>query len=399
MSRIIESANGLFPELSGLRRQIHKNPELGFCETNTAGLVAGKLRELNLEVAEKVGRTGVVGLLKGNRPGKTVALRADMDALPIQEQKETEYASCNKGVMHACGHDAHTAMLLGAAMLLASMREQIAGQVKFIFQPCEEEPPGGAIEMIRAGVLEKPKVDAIFGLHVEPMYPAGFIGYKEGTMMAAVDNFRLDIIGKGGHGASPHMGTDAIVTAAEVISALQTIPSRKINPLEPVVISIGTIEGGRKDNIIADRVAMSGTVRTLNPGLREQIPVMMENIIGSVTKAHNATYSLHYEHSYPPLVNDSGMVELIREVAREIAGKDRVMPVAAPTMGGEDFAYYTQMVPGAFVNLGVGFRNRENYSLHHPCFDIDEQALPVGTALLAGTALKYLERYNKSETI
>lgn len=390
-------ARELLPELVRLRRQIHQNPELGFEEHRTARLVAETLRELNIEVTEGIAKTGVVGLLKGQEDGRVVALRADMDALPLEEKTGLPFASRNQGVMHACGHDAHTAMLLGAAMLLSQVRDRLPGRVKFIFQPCEESPPGGAQGMIQEGVLDKPKVGGIFGLHVNPLMPAGTIGLKEGTVMAAADMFKLVIKGKGGHGATPHHTVDSIVVAAHVIQALQTIPSRYVDPVKPVVLSIGTIHGGTKSNIIAGEVKLSGTVRTLDPSLRERIPELMEKMIKGVSSAFGAECSFEYERGFPPVVNHSQMVELVRRAAAKIVGSKRCFPIKQPSMGGEDFAYYVQRVPGAFFHLGVAKKEGPNYPWHHPQFDIAEEALPVGAAILAQIAVDFLRRQGLNE--
>ncbi|MFH1864394.1 MAG: amidohydrolase, partial [Candidatus Eisenbacteria bacterium] len=258
-----EKAESLAPKLSKIRRQIHMYPELGYQEKRTAEFVAKTLRQMGLEVTTGVAKTGVVGLLRGDSPGKTVALRADMDALPITERNNKPYKSRIDGVMHACGHDGNTTAVLGAAMLLAKERRNLHGNVKFFFQPSEEAPPGGAMPMIKEGVLRKPKVDFVIGVHVDPTVPAGKIGLRDGPMMAAADDFTLSVLGTASHGAKPHLGVDAIVLSAQVIVALQTIPSRIINPAHPVVVTIGTIKGGYRQNVIADRVDMEGTLRTL----------------------------------------------------------------------------------------------------------------------------------------
>ncbi|MHB1127125.1 MAG: M20 metallopeptidase family protein [Bacillota bacterium] len=387
---LLNSARAKEQQIIAWRRQIHRYPELGFAETETASLVTGVLTSLGITVRKDIGRTGVVGLLEGGSPGPVIALRADMDALPIQEETGLDFASLNPGVMHACGHDAHVSIILGAALLLHERRSSLAGTVKLIFQPCEENPPGGALAMIQGGVLEEPVVDAILGMHVYPYLPAGAIGWKEGPIMAAADMFVLEVHGKGGHGASPHQTVDAVMVAAEVIQSLQTIVSRRVDPLEPSVISVGTINGGYKNNIIADKVVMTGTVRTLDPDLRLRMPEEIKRVIDGIGAAHGATCSLEYQWGFPPLVNNSIMADLIREAGNEVVGTGKTLPVPRPSMGGEDFAYFAQKVPGAYFYLGVGKKDQVMHPWHNARFDLDESALPVGAAVIAWAAHRYL---------
>ncbi|MBS3977646.1 MAG: amidohydrolase [Syntrophomonadaceae bacterium] len=386
----LQAALNIAAEIIEVRRKVHQYPELGFEENETAGLIAGKLQTIGLDVVQGVGKTGVVGLLRGGFPGPTLAVRADMDALPIMENTGLSYASVRPGLMHACGHDAHIAVVLGAAMILNRFRPLLRGNLKFIFQPCEETPPGGALEMIAMGVLGDPKVDGILGLHVNPLLPAGTIGIKHGTVMAAADMFKIIIRGKGGHGAAPHQAADAIVAAAAVIQALQTLVSRRVDPVQPAVITVGTIAGGNKSNIIADRVEMKGTVRTLCPELRVRLPALMEEIIKSSAQAYNTEADLAYEFGYPPLENSPGMVELVREAASLVVGPGRVIEVQHSSMGGEDFAYFLRHSPGAYFYLGVGKDNAPNYPWHHPQFDISETALTDGAATLAAASFNFL---------
>ena len=373
----------IHPELVERRRDFHRHPELGFEEFRTAGIVAEWVRALGLEVTTGVAKTGVVARLRGARPGKTVAMRADMDGLPIQDVKTCGYASTVPGKMHACGHDAHTTMLLGAAKVLARLREEIAGEIVFIFQPAEEGP-GGAAPMIEEGVLEG--VDFILAQHVVPWLPAGYIGVADGPCNAAADEFTLKILGKGGHGAYPHLAVDAIQIAAQVISGLQAVVSRQVDALQTAVLSIGTIHGGSRLNVIADEVTMTGTVRTFDRLLREEIPQRMEDIVRGITSAFGAGYEFIYTDLYPALHNHRGAVELIKRVGNEVLGCGRVLD-APPTMGAEDFAYYLQKVPGCMYWLGC---KAEGYNLHHPAFDIDEEALFYGTQLLVEGALAFL---------
>ncbi|MHB1419915.1 MAG: M20 metallopeptidase family protein [Bacillota bacterium] len=377
-------------EIIAWRRRIHQHPELGFAEQATSGLVASVLTNLGLDVRIGVGGTGVVGLLEGGRTGPTIALRADMDALPVQEETGLEFASLNPGVMHACGHDAHVAMMLGAATILHEQRSTLAGTVKLIFQPCEENPPGGALAMLEDGVLEHPQVDAILGLHVNPHLPAGVIGWKEGPIMAAADMFVVEVHGQGGHGAAPHQTVDAVMVAAEVIQSLQTIVSRRVDPLEPAVISVGTINGGYKNNIIADKVVMTGTVRSLDPELRLRIPEEIKRVIEGIASAHGATCTLEYQWGFPPLINNSKLVALVREAGQEVAGKGKTLLINRPSMGGEDFAFFAQKVPGAYFYLGVGKKDQVMHPWHHSRFDLEETALPVGAAVMAWAARSFL---------
>lgn len=391
---LLEQARLIENEIIAIRRRIHQNPELGFEEFETARYISTYLKDLGLEVQEDIGKTGVVGLLRGgliSSNSKTVAVRADMDALPVTEEAEVEYASTKKGIMHACGHDAHVAMTLGLAKVLTRFKDKLAGNVKFIFQPCEERPPGGAIEMIKEGVLENPKVDAIIGMHVNPMVTSGFIGFKKGVLMAATDEFELTIKGKGGHGAVPHQTIDTVVLGAQVIQALQTIPSRRVDPVEPMVLTIGMVKAGVAPNVIADTMVLVGTVRTLDSNLREAIPKLMRQVIGGVAAGAGGTYELKYEFGYPALYNNEQMVTLVKAAAQEVAGEGKAMLVKNPSMGGEDFAYFAEKIPACYCFLGVGYLDRENYPWHHPKFDLDESKLALGTAILAKAIVKYLE--------
>lgn len=381
--RILDEVRTLAPEIVRIRREIHQQPELGFAEYETARLVAGILRDSGYEVREEVAGTGVVGIRRGSRPGRTIALRADMDALPVEEQTGAVYASRRPGIMHACGHDAHVAMVLGVAMLAARLGQDLPGNIVLLFQPSEEMPPGGAKPMIEAGVLSDPPVEAVLGLHVDPYLPAGAIGLKEGPLMAAADKFTILIRGEGGHGAAPHQAVDAIVVGAQVISALQAVTSRQVNPLEPVVVTIGTVNAGQRFNIIAETMTMTGTVRTLSGCLRAEMPRKLERIVHGVCSAYGASYTLDYEWGYPVLSNHQQVLALARRAALDVVGPRLIVPLSEPSMGGEDFAYFAEKVPGAFVYLGVGFAGEGRVQpWHSPRFDLNEEALPIGAAFL-----------------
>lgn len=389
-SEILEKASELKEQLIAWRRDFHQHPELGFEEVRTAEIVARHLEQLGLEVKRGVGRTGVTAVLRGKEPGPTIGLRADMDALPIQDQKQVEYRSHVSGKMHACGHDAHTSILMGTAQFLTQMRRPERGAIKFIFQPAEEGL-GGAQAMIEDGVLSDPQVDAIAGLHVFPFVPVGRITAVRGIGCAASDSIQIRIIGRGGHAAYPHMTVDAIAVSAEVISALQHIASRNVDPLDSVVITIGSIHGGTARNVIAPEVVLEGTVRTLNPELREQMPGRIERVIRGVTEALGATYEFTYHMGYPSVKNDDAMVDLVLKASEHVLGAGKY-EIVKPSMGGEDFSYYTHKIPGVFFRLGVGNKEKDAvYPLHHPQFDLDEDALPIGVAMLAEVAHLFLQ--------
>lgn len=373
-----------------LRREFHKHPELGFDEFKTSGRVAQLLKNAGIAVQTNVNKTGVVALLEGKTPGKTLILRADMDALAVQEEKDVPYASQRQGIMHACGHDGHTAVLAVLALILNDLRDQIKGSIKFVFQPSEEVNPGGALGMIEEGILSNPKVDAAIAFHLWNDRYVGEIGLREGPLMACVDEIEIDIKGKGGHGAAPHQCVDAIVVASHVITELQTIPSRQINPMEPVIITIGTIEGGSANNVIAHQVKMMGTVRSFDKRIRKELKSKIERVVFHVTASFGAEYVLRYTEGYPPTVCDKNMVELVRRVAGEIIGTENVF-TAEKTLGGEDMSYLLEKVPG--ILFFVGSRNDQkgiNYPHHHPKFDIDEDALPIALEIMARSALEYL---------
>jgi len=369
------------------RREIHAYPELGFQEHRTSALVERELTAAGIATT-RLATTGVVGTIKGAQAGKTLLLRADMDALPLDERSGEPCSSTVPGVMHACGHDAHTAMLLGAAVSLATQRDRIAGTIKFVFQPAEEGP-GGAKPMIDAGVLDNPKVDAALMIHVLPLLETGVVGWRTGPMMASADEFRLEISGRGGHAASPHLGVDTIPVAAEIVGAVQRITSREVDPLENVVLSIGTIHGGQRSNIIADRTELTGTVRCFNEAVRASIPQRIERIAHGVCAAHGARCALHYEMGYPSVQNDTRLANLVADVLRNAPDVKRLVELPAPRMGAEDFAFFAQAVPGCMLRLGVASPDdRDPAMLHAAEFRLDERALRTGVAVFRELALQ-----------
>lgn len=379
----------LFPEMVAWRRHLHQNPELSYKEEKTSAFVAAKLEEFGgIKVRTNVGGYGVVGDLEGHRPGPRIALRADMDALPIQDEKACEYASAVPGVMHACGHDGHIAALLGAAKWLSERVEELAGSVRFIFQPAEELSPGGAAPMIREQVLEG--VDAIYGVHLWTPFPAGGIYTRGGPIMAAADEFLLEIIGKGGHGGLPHETVDSLMIGSHLVVNLQSIVSRSLNPVEPSVISVGSFHAGTGFNVIAERAMLNGTVRTFSSHLRMQAKERIEKIIADTCSMYGASYQLDYKLGYPPVVNHPAETQKAVAVASSLFGEDHVHE-APLVMAGEDFAFYLERVPGCFFFVGAG--NAEagiTAPHHHPRFDIDERAILQAARLLAGLASSQL---------
>jgi amidohydrolase len=396
--RVAQAAESLRAKLVAQRRDFHMHPELSNREERTARVVAERLRELGLtDIRTGVGRHGVVALLKGSRPGPVVAVRADMDALPINETIDVPYKSQNPGVKHACGHDVHTTVELGVAEVLSKMREEVRGTVKFIFQPAEEGAPpgeeGGAGLMIKEGVLDNPRPAAIFGLHTEPNLQAGQIGYHSGPAMASSDTFSIIIRGRNAHGAQPQMGVDAVVVASECVLALQHIRSRRIDPLEPLVITVGTIQGGSRFNVIAEEVRMTGTIRTHNEQVRERAIALMRETLQNVTAAYGATYELTFQGSNPVTYNEPSLVEESLPSLRAAVGAGNVLAIR-PFMPAEDFARYQKVVPGFYYFLGVGNREKGiTAGWHTPEFDVDEESLVVGVRVMSNTLLDYLERH------
>jgi amidohydrolase len=372
-----------------IRRRIHMHPELGFEEVETSKLVSECLERFGLQVKRGIAKTGVVGLLQGSEPGRTVAIRADMDALPLDEANQVPYVSKVKGKMHACGHDAHVAILLGVAKYFSSIKDQLKGNIKWIFQPAEEGGGGGRV-MVEEGVLENPKVDAIFGAHVFPLLPAGKVGIYEREGLAAADRVKIKMIGKGGHGAMPHLCKDPILAAGHVITQLHSIVSRNINPLDSAVITIGKISGGTAINIIPDEVEMLVTVRSLSPQVREELNRRMEEVVQGVARSFEMDYRYEFEYGYPVLINDPEMSRLVASACSKGIGKENV-EVLRPSMGAEDFAYYLERIPGSFFRLGI--RNERRgiiHPYHSSLFDIDEEVLPFGVEMFVRIIDQYL---------
>jgi amidohydrolase len=380
---IVEPSSDVVARVVELRRDIHRHPEFGFEEERTAGIIERELDALGVE-HRRIATTGVVGVIRGGKPGRVVALRADMDALPITERTGLPFASESAGKMHACGHDAHTAMLMGAARIIAAKRAELAGSFVLLFQPAEEGP-GGAEPMIAAGALDDPKVEAIAMLHVDLRLEPGQIGITPGPVNAAADEFQIVVRGRGGHGAYPHTALDAIPATAAMVLALQNIAARETDPMKSVVVTIGTINGGYRNNVIADEVAMTGTFRAHDPEVRDGLEARARRILDGVAAAYGVSAHLNVLRGYPPVVNDVALAENFATYMREHSGL-RVERSAA-TMGGEDFAYFAQRVPGVQVRLGV--RSEKSGAIHpgHSAeFRIDEAALPVGVKTLVAFA-------------
>ncbi|WP_304529134.1 MULTISPECIES: M20 family metallopeptidase [unclassified Exiguobacterium] len=375
----------LFPEMVERRRYLHQHPELSFHEVETPNYIASRLEELGIEVRRNVGGRGVVGTIRGGKPGKTVALRADFDALPIQDEKTVDYRSTVPGVMHACGHDGHTATLLAVAEVLASQKEQLTGNVVLIHQHAEEVVPGGAREMIADGCLDG--VDVIFGTHLWSTTQLGTIGTRVGPVMAAADKFELTLFGRGGHGAKPHETIDAVLLGATIVKELQSIVSRRLDPLQQAVLTIGTLHAGNTFNVIADRAQLTGTVRTFDETVAQKIVSEMERTIKGICDAAGATYTFHYETGYPAVINDLVETRFLEAVARDVIGDTSVFEID-PTMGGEDFAYYLKEVPGTFFFTGAG--DASHYPHHHPRFDFEEPAMVDAAKILVEATLRYL---------
>ena len=388
-----------------LRHQIHQYPELGNREYKTAKLVAEHLRSLGIEVETDIAYTGVVGVLKGNKPGPVVAVRADMDALPVTEETDLPFKSTVKttyldkevGVMHACGHDIHTSVQLGVASVLASMKRSLPGTVKFIFQPAEEGPPpgeeGGAELMLKEGVFDNPKPSAVFGLHTHAALAVGELGLTIGPAMAAVDQFIITIKGKQSHGAYPHKSVDPIIMATEVVTAFQTIRSRSLSPLEPSVVTVGIIRGGERFNIIPEEVHLEGTVRTYNKDVQDMVEKRMNEILAGITLAYGGSFELNYDRGTPATINDPELCKQMIPTLERVVGKDN-LKMMDPVMGGEDFALFANEVPGIYYRLGVVKPGTTSGWIHTPTFRADDSCLEVGIRAMSNMVVDYLKSSN-----
>ncbi|WP_081980818.1 M20 metallopeptidase family protein [Neosynechococcus sphagnicola] len=388
-SQIRPAVRSLQSQLVEWRRHLHQRPELSFREQLTAAFVAHKLQAWGIEHQTGIAQTGIVAVIPGRQPGPVLAIRADMDALPIQEENQVPYRSCHDGVMHACGHDGHVAIALGTALYLAEHAAEFAGTVKIIFQPAEEGP-GGAKPMIEAGVLEHPHVDAIIGLHLWNNLPLGTVGVRSGALMAAVEAFRCKIFGKGGHGAMPHQTVDSIVVGAQIVSALQSIVARNVNPIDSAVVTVGEFQSGTASNVIADTADLSGTVRYFNPAYELFFAQRIEQVIAGICQSYGASYKLDYWRLYPAVINDDGMTELVRSVAATVVEPPVGIVPECQTMGGEDMSFFLQAVPGCYFFLGSA--NPEKalaYPHHHPRFDFDETVLGLGVEIF----LRCIEKF------
>ena len=395
MIDFLREAKELFPYTQSLRRDFHMHPELGFREIRTAGIVAKELEALGIEVTKGVGKTGVMGLLEGAKPGPTLMLRFDMDALPITEDTGAEYASQNPGVMHACGHDGHTAIGLTVAKILNAHRDQLAGTIKFCFQPSEEgnngEEVGGAEMMMRDGLLDNPKVDMTLALHLWNEEPLGWLGIASGPMMAGGELFTVKVIGKGGHGAIPDRAVDPVVAAAQIVTALQTIVSRNVSPLDTAVVSVTSIHGGTAFNVIPQEATLEGTIRTFDQGVRQMVLERFEQIIHGTAQGLGCQVEINVKQITPVLVNDKMISEKVQATARRLLPESDLRTASHLTMGAEDAAFLLEKVNGCFFFVGSANQERHlDYKHHHPRFDFDEEALVRGSALMAAAAVDVL---------
>lgn len=391
MTDYLTLAQTIAPQLIAWRRDFHQHPEIGFQEIRTAGVVAEHLQTLGVETTTGVGKTGVVGLIEGREPGPTVLLRVDMDALPITEETGLPFASQNHGVMHACGHDGHTAIGMGVAQLLVETSDQWSGQIKLLFQPAEEGL-GGAMATVKDGVLMNPAPDIAFGLHLWNQSPSKEVFVQAGPLMAAADKFFITITGRGGHGGQPHTTIDAVLVASQAVNALHTIIGRNIPPQETVVLTIGSFHAGNAFNVIAERAELSGTLRTFNPVTRELLIKRMDEVLAGVAAAHGARYTLKIaDESTPAVINDAEAAAVARTAASEVVGADKVTEIR-PLMVAEDMAEILNRVPGCYMMLGAEPPGGARGPHHNPKFDIDEAMLPYAVALLANTAVHYLQQ-------
>lgn len=391
LEEIQQSIDNLYSEMVDIRRYLHQYPEVSFHEFKTAQYIADFYEKLHIPYEKNIGGNGIIATLKGAKPGKTIALRADFDALAIQDEKDVPYKSKNPGVMHACGHDGHTATLLILAKVMQQYQHDLVGTIVFVHQHAEEETPGGAKPIVESGALDH--VDAVFGNHLWAPAPLGTIQTRKGVFMAGTDRFEIMIQGKGGHGAYPHQTKDALLIGAEVVSQLQNIISRRIDPLKTAVITVGKLEAGTTFNVIADKAYLMGTVRYLETEVQAVVKEEMERVIKGICIANNADYELKYEIGYPPVINHEAETELVFEASRQITDVQEAVEVA-PQMGGEDFAHYLNLKPGAFFFTGARVPGQD-YPHHHPKFDIDEKAMPIAAKMLIGAYFAYQEKHKE----
>lgn len=392
---ILDFAREIYPELVKIRRRIHEHPETGFKEFKTSSLIKKLLKQIGLDEIMPCAGTGVVGLLRGARPGKTIALRADMDALPVKEETGFSFSSKNEGVMHACGHDGHVACLIGAACILKSLKNELPGNVKFIFQPAEEGP-GGALPMIKDGALKSPKVDAAFALHIFPGLKTGAVMLKEGVISAFADEIEITVLGKSGHAAYPSEAVDTILISAEILTGLRDIVKKFNNHPDAMVITIGKIAGGTKHNIIAGETQLFGTVRTLSALTRQKVHAEINKTVAAVTKKYGARFVIVRNEGYPTTVNDKKTTQIAARSLKDLLGNKNVIYLPEATLGGEDFAYFSLKVPSVFIKLSAGTKGKSP-RLHNNKFYFDENILKTGAAIHAKVAWEFLNREQKTE--
>lgn len=392
ITKIKAFAESIFTDIQSIRHQIHSYPELSFEEYKTSEFIAVELSKLNIPYTNNIAGTGIVAIIEGKNPTKKcLAIRAELDALPIVEQNDTIYKSQNIGVMHACGHDVHSSCLLGVARIMQHFKDEFEGTLKLIFQPGEEKHPGGGSLMIAEGVLENPKVDAILAMHVYPHLPSGVVGFKSGQYMASTDEIHIEILGKGGHAALPHQTIDPIAISAQIITALQQVISRRSNPISPSVLSFGKISGGTVNNVIPDKVEISGTLRTMDEKWRNEAHLLIKDIVTNTAEAFGATAHIDIPKGYPSLFNNHLLTSQTRSSAIEYLGEANVNELSL-RMTADDFAFYSQAIPGCYFRLGTNLNNEHfTYSVHHAKFDIDEKAMIIGMGTMAYAAIKYLQ--------
>lgn len=391
INKIRQKADELWAESKRIRHTIHANPELSFQEYETSKFIAAELTKLNIPFTQGIAGTGIVAIIEGKNPSKKcLAIRSELDALPITEINDAPYKSKNEGIMHACGHDVHTAALLGVASILNDLRNEWEGTLKLIFQPGEEMHPGGGSIMIAEGVLDNPKVDAILALHVYPTLPAGVVGFRSGQYMASTDEIHIVIEGKGGHAALPHQTIDPIAISAQIIVALQQVISRRSNPVSPSVLSFGKIAGGTVNNVIPDKVEISGTLRTMDENWRAEAHQLIKDIVTNTAEAFGAKATVDIPKGYPSLFNDKKLTEQVRGFAKDFLGEENVRELSL-RMTADDFAFYSQAIPGCYFRLGTSTNNEKHTaSVHNAHFDIDENALKTGVGTMSYAAFSYL---------